>query len=216
MEPLETIEIDEDNRIVVYYDETASNPIEETGVPVEHYVTRAGYNSVSDTPTGEFSEAFARFNDALDDPLSAMRRYLVIFHDWSEERAESQVTVYHHTGYSQSDWAELFVIVPDTGYGTAEGWAKEWSAWAQGDVYGVVHEVRERWINAEDDTEEMSLWNQKDALWGNYLDQDYTALDVARENFGVELPGTCLEATEHLAGQDHRWQECPVYHTEED
>ena len=61
-----------------------------------------------------------------------------------------------------------------------------YAAWRRGDVFIVEHQKREQWTNA-DETAEMDTWEYADSLADCYLDDNYTALDVAREHFDVVL-----------------------------
>lgn len=90
---------------------------------------------------------------------------------------------------------------PDLVPGTPEHFAKQnevidqeretYRQWAEGEVYGVIHEKLETWVKADDPDETRDDWEEVDALWGCYLDDDYTALVVAKEHFdldGATLP----------------------------
>ena len=57
-----------------------------------------------------------------------------------------------------------------------------------GDVYGVILERLTRWTSEFGDVDERWDTIPDCAIWGCYLNSDYTALDVARDYFGVELP----------------------------
>lgn len=59
------------------------------------------------------------------------------------------------------------------------------------DPVGVIHEVRHKVVstnleNAE--STERFEWEEQDAVWGCYLDGRWTAGDVARAFFGIEVP----------------------------
>lgn len=83
------------------------------------------------------------------------------------------------------------VIMPDT---DAEsplewGWAEEdvqdaLESWENGEVYGVILEKRETYTNGD---KSIDVWEEVDAIWGNYLTDGYTAQDVAAEHFS-EFP----------------------------
>lgn len=73
--------------------------------------------------------------------------------------------------------------------------------WAEGDVYGVVHQTLIERVRVERDSdglvrlpnpltdddidEEWSEDENDGAVWGCYLDDDYTALSVAKEHFDI-------------------------------
>lgn len=76
-----------------------------------------------------------------------VRRYLRAF--WGVEDA----FLFHHQGYSQGDWADIWVVVESVRpYGWDEDWtisregamavADEWSDWAKGDCYVVESQTR--------------------------------------------------------------------------
>lgn len=165
-------------RYEVVQDTCVSDPIVDSGAPVEHYVVRAGYASVSDTHSGELSEVFNRFVWEFDDNgLDVTRRFARIFHNYTEDEANERIALVMTRGHSQSDWAELFVHVAEEGYGTAEGWAEEWAMYARGDVFGVTVQT----LNACDSCE-CDDWEDGDSLWGIYAeDAEEAAQYFARE-----------------------------------
>lgn len=70
-----------------------------------------------------------------------VRRYLRAFWD------VQHVSLRHHSGYSQSDWADIWVIVEGVEEGVspdnlADATWFEWDAWAKGDVYIVESQTR--------------------------------------------------------------------------
>lgn len=70
-----------------------------------------------------------------------VRRYLRAFWD------VQHVSLRHHSGYSQSDWADIWVIVEGVEEGAnvdalADATWSEWDAWAKGDVYSVESQTR--------------------------------------------------------------------------
>lgn len=152
-------------RYEVTPDSDVRDPITESGAPVEHYVVRAGYHSKSDTPNGFMSEAFSRFNDMFDDALDVTRRYARIFHGYTEDESNNRIALVSTSGYSQGDWAELFVHVAEGGYGTAESWANEWAMYARGDVYGVTLQSL-----STCDSCECEGWEDGDSLWGIFAE----------------------------------------------
>ena len=70
-----------------------------------------------------------------------------------------------------NDWVEGYVIAGDSGYAETE----TYEAWRNGEVYVVFLEGK---------CECCGEWRIEDSLGGCYLDDDYTARDVAREYFG--------------------------------
>lgn len=132
-------------RFIVWQDEDAPEPISDSGCPVECLAYREGYQSIASDNTGKYIDVFKQFYNALGDAekaLRAMKYWLVRFNGWTPEEAEARTLLYSHLGYSQGDWLDMFFIVTEDGYGTPEGWANEWSRWANGDVYVVRAETK--------------------------------------------------------------------------
>lgn len=181
MYEVETIQIDEDNRIVVYYDEASEDP-RNWGWDVEVYELnyRYGYeadNSDGDPAVDVFNQVYDRTVD-LDKAMRAMRLWMYLEDDTRAVKSVG-VEVYRDTynylafGESQDSIVSFMEV---------------FSRWLQGEVYLLCHEQREQWTNA-DETREMDTWEPVDWLGGCYLDDEYTALDVAREHFDVEIKG---------------------------
>lgn len=181
METVETIQIDEDNRLVVYVDECAEDP-QEWGWGIEFhdiadYRMWMGWEQ-PDEGTVEYAAHVAQYEVRAGRWTEEQRdRAIHVYKLWTGDDREFKV--HEWRGYSQSDWATVLEIGEDIGL------YETYAAWRRGDVYGVVHERREQWTNA-DETAEMETWEVVDSLWGNYLDDKYTARDVAREHFDVE------------------------------
>lgn len=76
----------------------------------------------------------------------------------------------------------------ETGPGCIDAEAERYERWLAGDVYGVILERLTRWTSEFGDVDERWDTVPDCAIWGCYLDSDYTALDVARDYFDVELP----------------------------
>ena len=180
MYEVETIEIDEDNRLVVYVDDCTDSPLD-WGWDVEmhdidDYRMWRGWEQPEDALANFAREMHCRFGMAGQPEKRdrAIHLYKVLIGDTREFK------VHEWRGYSQSDWATVLEIGENIGLYTA------YAAWRRGDVFLVVHEKREQWTNA-DETAEMDTWEPVDSLGGCYLDDNYTALDVARDHFDVDL-----------------------------
>ena len=181
MYEVETIEIDEDNRLVVYEDECTDSPLD-WGWDVEmhdidEYRIWRGWKTPKDPVayaayTAQQEVLRGRWTEEQRD------RAIHIYKVWVGDTRE--FAVHEWRGYSQSDWATVLEIGENIGLYTA------YAAWRRGDVFIVVHEKREQWTNA-DETAEMDTWEPVDSLGGCYLDDNYTALDVARDRFDVDL-----------------------------
>lgn len=153
-------------RYEVVQDDNVSDPISVSGAPVDHFVVRSGYNSATDSPSGQLSEVFNRFVWEFDDNgLDVTRRYARIFMGYTEAEANERIALVTTRGHSPGDWAELFVHVSEEGYGTAGSWAEEWAQWARGDVFGVTVQTR-----IPCDSCDCEEWEDGDSLWGIYAD----------------------------------------------
>lgn len=76
-----------------------------------------------------------------DAMIEYVSRYLRIFH------GVQHVSLRSHQGYSQGDWADIWVIVEGVEEGVspdnlADATWSEWDAWAKGDVYTVESQTR--------------------------------------------------------------------------
>lgn len=185
MEAIETIQIDEDNRLVVYYDEATEDP-REWGWEVElhdidDYRLWRGWEH-PDEGTVEYAAHVAHYNVRARKWTEEQRdRAIHIFKLWAGDTREFKV--HEWRGYSQSDWATVLEIGDEIGlYAT-------YAAWRRGDVFIVEHQKRLEYVLKvgdniiyEDVHEE---WEYVDSLAGCYLDDEYTALDVAREHFDI-------------------------------
>ena len=181
MYEVETIEIDEDNRLVVYVDECTDSPLD-WGWDVEMYdidnyriwrgweqpedpVAYAAYAAQQEVLRGRWTE-------------EQRDRAIHIYKVWAGD--DREFAVHQWRGYSQSDWATVLEI------GENIGLYASYAAWRRGDVYIVEHQKREQWTNA-DETAEMDTWEYADSLGGCYLDDKYTVFDVARDHFDVDI-----------------------------
>lgn len=183
MYEVETIEIDEDNRLVVYVDECTDSPLD-WGWNVEmhdidDYRIWRGWEQPEDPVA--YAAHIAQLRVRSGHWTEEQRdRAIHIYKVWAGD--DREFAVHQWRGYSQSDWATVLEIGENIGLYTA------YAAWRRGDVFIVVHQKREQWTNA-DETAEMDTWEWEDSLGGCYLDDKYTALDVAREHFDIEKIG---------------------------
>jgi len=181
MYEVETIEIDEDNRLVVYVDECTDSPLD-WGWDVEmhdidDYRIWRGWERPED-PVAYAAHVAQQKVRARRWTEEQRDRAIHIFKLWAGD--DREFAVHEWRGYSQSDWATVLEI------GKEIGLYPEYAAWRRGDVFIVEHQKREHWTNA-DETAEMDTWEPVDSLGDCYLDENYTALDVARYYFDVEL-----------------------------
>lgn len=112
-----------------------------------------------------------------------IRRYLRAFWD------VQHVSLRHHSGYSQSDWADIWVIVEGVEEGAnVEGIADatwtEWDAWAKGDVYTIESETRTL-LDAMEAGDSEGGWAADDMVGVYYGDDD--AAEALAETLGVDV-----------------------------
>lgn len=177
---VDIINVDENNRLVVVYDELAENPEEwlvEEFYDIDDYRIWKGWEHPEDpvayaAHVAQYKVRSQRWSEEQRD------RAIHIFKLWAGDDREFKV--HEWRGYSQSDWATVLEI------GEYIGGYDTYAAWRRGDVYGVIHEKSQTWKHSEDDRE-IVTWEHEGSLWGSYLDDEYTALDVAREHFDVEI-----------------------------
>ena len=119
----------------VTHDRDASDPVKESGCPVEMYAAHGGYSSTVSDNDGYWIDAYKRFDDRFNNATEVLKRFAVAFHGWTVERADD--AIHYDSHLDGSDWLNVLTVVTEEGYGTAEGWFEEWSQWARGDVYTV-------------------------------------------------------------------------------
>jgi hypothetical protein len=154
------------------------------------FVFASGYHSLAENNEGYWINAFKSFYFALgeDKALNTVRRFAKIFHGW--EDVDNRLTTFHHTGYSQGDWAYLFVAVTEPDSGTALSYAEEWDMWANGQVYGVHAERYVECDSQECHGNEESHWTRStdqglefEAVWGIYSED----AQIAAEYYANEI-----------------------------
>lgn len=172
---LDRIQINKNNRIVVVPDEDSESP-ETWGWDVEiHEIDGAMVNDTNElTLAATEAQSYYRRGVWTEEQRD---RAIHIFKVLSGDDREFKV--HNFRGSVQPDVATILEVGNDLGLYHA------YKAWRRGEVYGVIHERRKRWVTV-DGSEIMETWEECDAVWGNYLDEEYTALDVAREHFDLE------------------------------
>lgn len=177
------IDIDENNRLLVTVDESASDPCE-WGWDVEvHDIANYRWWAFGEMPEDPVayaaSEFYARFNRDKDKTKRALGLYLNLLGDTRE------FEIHGFVGYSPGDWATVLEIGNDLGLYSV------YAAWRRGDVYNVAHQERVVYARIDgDDIDPDDIheeWEVVDGISECYLNDEYTALDVAREHFGIEI-----------------------------
>ena len=183
MYEVETIQIDDDNRLVVYVDECADDP-QGWGWEVElhdidDYRMWRGWEH-PDEGTVAYAAHVAHYNVRARRWTEEQRdRAIHIFKVWAGDAREFKV--HEWRGYSQSDWATVLEI------GENIGLYETYAAWRRGDVFIVEHQQRVRLYTEDGEPYDEDDWTEVDSLCGCYLDDDYTAEVVAREHFDLKV-----------------------------
>lgn len=182
MYEVETIQLDETNRLVVSYDDPTDDDPRDWGWDVAVHELNYKYTIEAENVNGD--EAVAMFNDVYDrtgdkaKALRAMQLWMVLVDD---ER-------YGDIHYISADRHEYQYIVLAEDKDTADAFMGVFARWTRGEVYNVAHETMVVWVNLADDTVQRKTWDIHDSIGGCYLDSEYTALDVARDHFNVCIP----------------------------
>lgn len=182
MYEVETIQIDEDNRLVVYVDEDTEDPREwGWGVEmhdIDDYRIWKGWEQPEDPVA--YAAHVAQYNVRARLWTEEQRdRAIHIFKVWAGDDREFKV--HEWRGYSQSDWATVLEVGENIGLYDA------YAAWRRGDVFIVEHQQRVRLFTEDGEPYDMDDWEYVDSLGGCYLDDVYTAEAVGREHFEFEL-----------------------------
>lgn len=178
---IETIYINETTRLIVEHDLDAQNPREDfdcfnTGVVTADNYSR--FNKVPEVhpdPTGSITEAHSRLSTDLVIRWARTFHGLTLVWDW-QYRAYWFVSPegLAETGcISLDEETDLKIIALDM---------ETYRRWADGEVYGVILEKSAVWKKEGHDDEQV-LWESEESIWGCYLDDDYTARDVAAESW---------------------------------
>lgn len=179
MYEVETIQIDDDNRLVVYVDEYTDDPRGwGWGVKVNEMNYRYGYEVQND----DYDPAVSMFNEVYDrtaDTGKALRAMQL----WMKLEDDNRVAKFVDVRVYRDVYNYL---VTGEDEDSIDGFMEVFSTWMNGEVYVVAHEKREHWTNA-DETAEMDTWEWEDSLGGCYLNDEYTALEVAREHFDLKV-----------------------------
>lgn len=170
-------------RYIVQNDDTAPNPLDYyeplSNLGVYNFgIIASGYSSSSEiVRTGTLADRIAENLEdgsvaarSWEDVAAATNRALSIL-----GRSE-RISIHSHRGYSQSDWAKIWVEAePDA---PVESLVSEWSMWARGDVYGVTRQIR-----TECDSCDCDDWEDGESLWGIYADDAEEAVKYFSETY---------------------------------
>ena len=236
---IETIELTGTSRLRVVFDQDALDPRKDWDTMLTGFVKidgrgdsrRGDVEPVHEAPI-PIAEAHDRFygDTALSRWAAQLltERWAWVFHGLHIEYDSE------HGGYwfvDRDSWAEGW-DAPADGFTLEhqaeiiEGERETYRQWAEGEVYGVILErqVTEVTYRAErtelgfeiDTTHQPVVadqWDEVEAIWGCYLDDDYTAHVVASEHFpltqeeadALDLPGRRETPREAVTGMSGEW-----------
>ena len=196
-DPVEMIPIDDDTRLVVYYDPDVTNPLDDhvEGVSVHTLTVNRIFRSAP--PAGDDSHG-----DAIDTIIDALWRS-------DDDVSAALATHFARAGLphrivdmtTDRDWVGRFVwyLEPETvaenqalaplwtGLDYLDGVIAEYEQWARGEVYIVQLQKRVVWRRV-DAPEDRETWEVSDSIGKCYLNETDTAVDVAREHFDIDIP----------------------------
>lgn len=175
------IDLDDTYRLRVEQDQWAENPLDDWGgceiLTIDDYRMWMGWEAPDDQvayASREFHKEVRRGKWTTEQRDRAISLALHLAGDTRE------FAVYEWRGYSKSDWdTNLVLWDKDEGANQSE----EWGAWRRGDVYTVILEQSKIYLAEDDPDDVFEDWVEVDNIGGCYLDEGYTAEDVAKEHF---------------------------------
>lgn len=185
---MDIIEIDENHRLVVEQDTDAENPRKDWDMLTGALTVHASWNTIDVEPVYDFPGDL-EYAHRHDSP-AVVQRWAKVFYN---------VTLDYNNGtYWWADRERIRENWPELVPGSPEYVAKErdviesdqkvYQLWADGEVYGVILEERVQYVRKGAEEQTLERWEVVDSLWGNYLESEEEAKDVARYDFGIELP----------------------------
>lgn len=123
---------------------------------------------------------FIRLYNEYDDDV-ALRAMRILSHFDGIDFIPPYMAMWTHTGYSQSDWSKALITGPTKE--AAEGFAKTWDLWAQGDVWVMTIErlcsITDEWF---EDAEDHALGG----VYADYCETETEIPQAARDNFVID------------------------------
>lgn len=183
--PLRKVDIDDNSRIALYYDEwTANNPTD------DDYFEHIGVFTI-DSPNGAgYFDRDITDGCVLDDIdeylVSSARFELAMAYLKENGYITKEVTV---NGVSQGDWMKLLVYTKEPGFGTAslDEFITYVKTWFSGNVMIIAYQEKKTYTAEDGDT--VSFWITKDFIndWymHDYMD-DEALLITAQQNLEME------------------------------
>lgn len=175
------IEVNENYRLTVELDHDSESPLEwgcGTEIyEIDNYRIWKGWETPNENHTYAAHLFHLKVRRGAWTPEQrdrAMHLYMLILGD----TRSFEIKQWH--GHSKGDWATCLVLWDaEEGSNVYEAWA----AWRRGDVYIVTEQIRKVYKSVDDPDDLYEDWFDGDNLGGCYLDEGYTAEDVAKEHF---------------------------------
>ena len=191
---LEMIDLGNGYRLQVGYDDMSRDdcPLEWTGA--DFYVTSEAWGSICGaTWASKASDAIGQAVGYLADEEAL--ESAIVRHCLRAGRNAKRLTL---TGSSQGEWLEG-VYAWDVGTGDA---SETLQKWFEGSVYNVTLERAVTYARVDvsnsvavaDMTDTLTHWDCMYSLSGCYLTSEYTAMDVVRDHFHIDLGATAQAA----------------------
>lgn len=192
-------------RAVLTLDETPHEPEDCGAVPQFTAYYNHGWNvgceqNADDLPdtAQNLLKAWEELDDRFDNGDEVFARYCRIVY------GADYVRITEHHGYSQGDEIKLFEVA-GVGWLDGIGWTKSKAEFAEmheiytdrpelvsyvfGDVWGIVIEKANRYVNTEDPEDVLETWDEVDACWGFYGESDTPYfLEEAERMITEQLP----------------------------
>lgn len=181
-------EVNEDNRLATYLDETYYGFDEVLGdmVGMQPFAWHEDYRANAFSSDDDHRANIARLVDAFH-YYNHPNNYL--------ELRERAISLYFSLaglyfqactlrGNSQGDAVQVF-LYGDGDWATSRGLRDTAEAWFSGEVYLLAHEVRTVWRN--DDGETMETWDIADSVGCMLFDDEYTPEVAGAEHFQLEV-----------------------------
>lgn len=206
MNPVDIIQVDDDTRVAVYPDPDAENPRSwQEGISVHALRRKGGYNA----PDAGTNSHGAALDEILDGASSSQVEGAIALH-FQRANLPHRITASEageFVWYLEPETvAENLALAPLwNGLDLLDGVIAEYEQWANGEVYIVAVEKRTRWARLDQNGEPvfiadadiipitLTTWEEVELIGGCYLDDDYTARQVAAEHFDIPAPTERLE-----------------------
>lgn len=181
MTSVATYQLNDTNRVVVEVDEYGDNEC-----PVEWVVggfvplrepSRSALRVID--PLGTADEVKSFFRNFGEDHSAVVRHYA---------RRGYKAEVVSLQGFTQGDWADVVVYVPNEHGEYIDGTIQSVRDWFEGSIYVLEHQTLETYIHATT-LEKKFEWETKDSLCGVYIDayDEQEVLEYAQDNFGIKV-----------------------------